>query len=182
MVCHVDSNLALNNFNKNFLDSYKQIRSYILTTIDPLIITKEDTLILYHRDHQTSIHISVQLYHHINSISHIAFTIYLKLFTIKLNNRNLSFKELKNLKSYLQEIHVNQRSLNISDFSSSNELFQVQLDIINLSTQFIRSLIRSKQLNMTKSKEYCLKATKLASINIRHGTRIQIDHLYSIFF
>ncbi|CAF1281468.1 unnamed protein product [Rotaria sp. Silwood1] len=178
----VQSNTLLNNFNNLFLGTYKKASTYFLTTIDPLIITNADTLTLKHRGQHTSININRQLYHNLKTIAHIPLTIYLSVFNVEANSRNFSSDELIKLKSYLRELRFVRKSLNISDFSSNNEMFQIQFDIIDLSITFLRSLIRSKQLNITALNKFCHKATNLFNINIKHATRAHLDRLHSVIY
>ena len=176
------SHILLSEFNNLFLNSYQQARANLLSKLDPLLILANDTLILKHQGKKTSTGINQPLYHNLKTISHIPFSIYLRLFNIESNDRNLSSDELFILKSYLHEVHHVRKSLNISDFSLDNKIFQIQYDIINLSITYLRSVIRSKQVNFTELKEFCRTSRNLFLINVKHAARAQLDKLHSIVY
>lgn len=180
--CQVQSNVILQKFNKNFLESYQQARNVMLSTIDPLIVTNNENLTLKYRGQEQSFRVNHQLYHNLKAVSHIPFTIYLYTFNIESCDRNLSLDELTKLQLYLQQIHEMRSSINISDFASDRGLFQSVRSIIDLSVKFLGLLIRSKQLNVATLNNFCHNATKLFSRTVTRAAHAQLDQVHSVIY
>jgi hypothetical protein len=59
---------------------------------------------------------------------------------------------------------------------------RMQYDIIDLSIDYLRSLLESEHVNQTFLKEFCLKARIMFTANLDRAARSQLDFLHSIVY
>ncbi|CAF3800311.1 unnamed protein product [Rotaria sp. Silwood1] len=170
----------LAEFNKHFSNAYKQTRTHLLNKVDPLIIFNGDYLTLFHRGKQTRTQLILPLYDDLKAISHIPFTIYLRLFNILFDNKQcISSNQTEEFQIYLNEIDNIRQSLDFPS-SSADNILQTQEAIIDLSIDYLHSIIKSKQLNEIELKQFCQKASQLFTINFKRAARLSLDLLHSI--
>ena len=174
----IQSEVNLVDFNKRFLNEFVEVRSRLLSSIDPLFIANRNNLTLIYHGKETMIPIFSNIYDDLKSISHIPFTIYIILFNVKSKDHDLSSNIIIKLKSYLKDIRTIRKSLKLSHLTSHMQ--QIQFDIIDLSINYLRSLLKSKYLKQIKLKEFCLKSRQLFQINLDQVARAQLDLLHSI--
>ncbi|CAF3491651.1 unnamed protein product [Rotaria sp. Silwood1] len=162
---------ALFNLNEKFITTYDRTRNHLISMINPLIICNEDNAIIIHRGKRFEEQVIPKLYHDVKSISHIPLKIYL---TLMFNLGNLSNDNYIELKQYLQDI----RSLRNS-FQFPSHIQKTQYDIIDLSIEYLRVILKTKFVDKIQLKKFCQQARILFSINIELAARIHLDMLDS---
>lgn len=159
------------DLNEQFLKTYDRARDRLISTIDPLIICNGDNAIIIHRGQRYEEQIIPKLYHDLKTISHIPFKIYL---TIMFDLENLSENNYFELKQYLQDIRLIRNSIQFSE-----DIQNIQYDIIDLSIEYLRTILKTKLIDQMKLKRFCRQARILFSTNIDLAARLQIDMLHS---
>lgn len=159
------------DLNERFRLTYDRSRNHLISLIDPLIICHGDNATIIFRGRRYEEQITPKLYHDLKSISHIPFTIYLN---VMFENGNITKENHRELKQYLRDI----RSLrNRIEFPS--DMQQNQYDIIDLSIEYLRTILKTKFIDQRKFKKFCQQARILFSININLAARAQLDMLDS---
>ncbi|CAF2918571.1 unnamed protein product [Rotaria sp. Silwood2] len=162
---------ALFNLNEQFIATYDRTRNHLISMIDPLIICNADNAIIIHRGKRFEVQVIPKLYHDLKAISHIPLKIYL---TLMFNFGNLSDDNYIQLKQYLQDIHSLRNFIQFPSHIQKN-----QYDIIDLSTEYLRVILKTKFVDKNQLKEFCQQSRILFSINIELAARIHLDMLDS---
>ena len=168
---HLIDGDELFDLNEQFLTTYDRARHHLLSQIDPLIICNGDNATIVFRGSRYEEQITPKLYHDLKSISHIPFKIYL---TVMFEDGQLSEKNYGELKQYLQDIHSLRDTIQFP-----SDIQQNQYDIIDLSVEYLRKILKTKYIDQSDLKTFCQQARILFSININLAARAQLDMLHS---
>ncbi|CAF1250983.1 unnamed protein product, partial [Adineta steineri] len=159
----------LSDLNKKFISTYDHARDYLISITNPLIICNGDDVIIIHRGKRYQEQVIPKLYHDLKSISHIPFKIYL---TVMFNLGTLSDDNYTELKQYLQDIRSIRNSIQFPI-----DIQQTQYDIIDLSIEYLETILKTKFIDQTQLNEFCQQARHLFSVNIDLAARAQLDML-----
>ncbi|CAF3527403.1 unnamed protein product [Rotaria socialis] len=162
---------ALYDLNEQFLAAYDRARDHLISTISPIIICTGDTATVLHRGQRYEEQVIPKLYHDLKSISHIPLTIYLRLL---FNSGNLSDSKYIELKQYLRDIRSLRNSIQFPTYTQQN-----QDDIVDLSIEYLRTVLKRKFVDKLQLKTYCQQIQTLFSINIELAARMHLDMLDS---
>ncbi|CAF3599924.1 unnamed protein product [Rotaria socialis] len=154
---------ALYDLNEQFLAAYDRARDHLISTISPIIICTGDTATVLHRGQRYEEQVIPKLYHDLKSISHIPLTIYLRLL---FNSGNLSDSKYIELKQYLRDIRSLRNSIQFPTYTQQN-----QDDIVDLSIEYLRTVLKRKFVDKLQLKTYCQQIQTLFSINIELAAR-----------
>ncbi|CAF0851918.1 unnamed protein product [Didymodactylos carnosus] len=175
ILSNTSENLLL-DLNTQFLNNYQRAKGHITNNIDPLIILNGDFAILSHNKQRIEEKVIPKLYHDLKTISHIPFNIYLLLiFDVK---HKLSTNKTVELKQYLKDLRHIRLQLNKFDFHS-HKMDKNQYQIIDLSIDYIRNILKTKRIDNNNLNEFCIKARSLFTINIEYAAQIHLDMLHS---
>lgn len=61
-------------------------------------------------------------------------------------------------------------------------MLPTQFNIIDLSINYLHSILKSKHLNKTELKEYCRKSRTLFQSNLNRAARIRLDSLHAVIY
>ncbi|CAF1467920.1 unnamed protein product [Rotaria magnacalcarata] len=161
----------LYDLNEQFLRAYDRVRDHLMSTISPIIICTRDNVTVLHRGQRYEEQVIPKLYHDLKSISHIPLTIYL---TLLFNFGNLSDSKYIELKKYLQDIRSLRNSIRFPAYIQQN-----QDDIVDLSIEYLRTVLKRKFVEKRQLKTYCQQTQTLFSINIELAARLHLDMLDS---
>ncbi|CAF4040301.1 unnamed protein product [Adineta steineri] len=159
----------LSDLNKKFISTYEHARDYLISITNPLIICNGDNVIIIHRGKRYQEQVIPKLYHDLKSMSHMPFKIYL---TVMFNLGTLSDDNYTELKQYLQDIRSIRNSMQFP-----TDIQQTQYDIIDLSIEYLETILKTKFIDQTQLNEFCQQARHLFSVNIDLAARAQLDML-----
>ena len=159
------------NLNEQFLATYDRARNHLISQINPLIICDGDNATIIFRGKRYEEQIIPKLYHDLKSISHIPFKIYL---TVMFEKGNLSGENDRELKQYLQAIRSLRNSVQFP-----LDMQQNQYDIIDLSIEYLETILKTKSIDQAELETFCQQARTLFSNNINLAARVQLDMLDS---
>jgi hypothetical protein len=162
---------VLFSLNEQFRTTYNRARNHLISTINPLIICNGDNATIIYRGKRFEEQVKPKFYHELKSISHIPFKIYL---TIMFDSGNLSENNYIELKQYLQDIRSIRNSIQFPE-----DILKNQYDIIDLSIEYLRLILKTKFIDKIQLKNFCQQARNLFSINIDIAARAQLDMLDS---
>ena len=162
---------VLDDFNQEFRETYDRARTQLLSKTGPLIICHGDNVIIIHRGGRFEEQVVPRLYHDLKSISHIPLKIYL---TLMLVQGNLSADHFIELKSYLHSIRSIRNSIRFPP-----DIQQKQYDLIDLSIEYLRMILRTKFVDGVRLTDFCQDARRHFSENIDLAARIQLNLLHA---
>jgi hypothetical protein len=145
--------------NEQFIATYNGARNYLISITNPLIICDKDNAIIIHRGQRFQEQVIPKLYHDLKSISHIPLKIYL---TVMFDSNTLSETNYIELKQYLQDIRSIRNSIQFPSHIQQN-----QYDIIDLSIEYLRDILKTRQIDEIQLKKFCQQARNLFLSNIQ---------------
>ena len=157
------------SINEKFIATYEYARNHLISMISPIMICNGDYVIIIHRGQRFEEQVIPELYHRLKSISHIPLKLYL---TLMFNSGNLSKRNYIELKQYLKDIRLLRSSIQFPP-----HIQQTQYTIIDLSIEYIRTILKTKFVDKIQLRNFCQEARKLFRINIELAARVHLNML-----
>lgn len=168
---------ALGTLNDSFRSSYRELRSWRISSLDPIIIVQFDELHLVRNGKTTTENFTPPVYHDYKAIAHIPLALYTKL--ARHVGRPFDKAMLEWLTMYLKQIQAAAASLDGRPGWTPEQL-RLHKQIATASEKFIEKIGSAEQVGDQELTNYTRMMRPLVLASADAAAKVQLDGLHAL--
>ena len=162
----------LADLNKAFRVAYARALQEVVRQTDPVILTKGDHAILFHRGQRTEVRVVPEQYHTFKALSHIPLAVYALL--APYGEGEISEARLKDLRDYRARLDGASEALR---GLLPEACMDRQRQIITASQRFLAGVVEQKRVKNDELIAFTRKMGPLVLANAAEAARVELDAL-----
>ncbi len=159
--------------NSQFRKIYATARTDALQSLGPIVVLKEDKIILRNKGEEKVVTIITPQYHLFKSMAHIPLTIFCKL--VYKADSKLTSEDLGELQTFKESFMA--ASKNLNEWKLSEGLLQKQWNIINPSRDFIDKVVKDGTVSKQSLQDFCRDMGPKCLDNANYSMSIEMSNV-----